>query len=91
MQLRQLEYFVAVAELLNFRKAAESLYVTQPLLSKQIAELEDEVGCPLLIRNTRSVALTPAGEDLFKKVRGRQKKCLQFSEKGDRILSCLGI
>lgn len=69
MQLRQLEYFVAVAELLNFRKAAESLYVTQPLLSKQIAELEDEVGCPLLIRNTRSVALTPAGEAMLLEAR----------------------
>ena len=62
MQLRQLQYFVAVAEQLSFRKAAEILYVTQPLLSKQIADLEDEVGYPLFIRNTRSVSLTAAGE-----------------------------
>ena len=62
MQLRQLQYFIAVAEQLNFRKAAEQLYVTQPLLSKQIADLEQEIGYPLFIRNTRSVSLTPAGE-----------------------------
>lgn len=66
MQLRQLQYFVAVAEQLNFHKAAEELYVTQPLLSKQIAELEHEIGYPLFIRNTRSVRLTPAGEELLK-------------------------
>lgn len=66
MQLRQLQYFVAVAEQLNFHKAAEELYVTQPLLSKQIAELEHEIGYPLFIRNTRMVRLTPAGEALLK-------------------------
>lgn len=66
MQLRQLRYFVAVAEQLNFRKAAENLYVTQPLLSKQIADLEHEIGQPLFIRNTRSVKLTPAGHALLK-------------------------
>lgn len=64
MELRQLKYFLAVAEQLNFRKAAESLYVTQPLLSKQIADLEYELGTPLLVRNTRQVQLTPAGERL---------------------------
>ena len=65
MQLQQLKYFIAVAEQLNFRKAAESLYVTQPLLSKQIASLEEEIGQKLLIRNTRSVKLTPAGQALL--------------------------
>lgn len=66
MQLRQLQYFVAVAEQLNFRKAAENLYVTQPLLSKQISDLETEIGYPLFVRNTRSVTLTPAGEVMLK-------------------------
>lgn len=64
MQLKQLQYFLAVAEELNFRAAAERLYVTQPLLSKQIADLEHEFGVPLLIRNTREVFLTPEGEIL---------------------------
>lgn len=65
MQLRQLRYFMAVAEQLNFHKATEALYVTLLLLSKQIAELEHEIGYPLFIRNTRSVRLTPAGEELL--------------------------
>lgn len=64
MEVRQLRYFLAVAEQLNYRKAAEQLYVTQPLLSKQIADLEHEIGTPLLMRNTRQVWLTPAGERL---------------------------
>lgn len=64
MQLRQLEYFSAVADQLNFRKAAELLYVTQPLLSKQIADMEHELGQKLFIRNTRQVQLTPAGAAL---------------------------
>lgn len=81
MQLRQLQYFVAVAEQLNFRKAAERLYVTQPLLSKQISELEDEIGYPLFIRNTRSVSLTPAGEVMLSEANKliRQADSLLFS------------
>lgn len=81
MQLRQLQYFVAVAEQLNFRKAAESLYVTQPLLSKQIADLEAEVGYPLFIRNTRSVSLTPAGEVMLEEANKliRQSDSLLYS------------
>ena len=81
MQLRQLQYFVAVAEQLNFRKAAEMLYVTQPLLSKQISELEDEIGYPLFIRNTRTVSLTPAGEVMLAEANKliRQAEGLIFS------------
>ena len=83
MQLRQLQYFVAVAEQLNFRKAAEILYVTQPLLSKQIADLEAEVGYPLFTRNTRSVSLTPAGEIMLKEANKliRQSDSLLYSVK----------
>lgn len=65
MELRQLRYFVAVAEQLNFRQAANLLYVTQPTLSKQIADLEDELGQQLLIRNTRQVQLSDAGTSLL--------------------------
>lgn len=81
MQIRQLQYFVAVAEQLNYRKAAESLYVTQPLLSKQIADLEAEVGYPLFVRNTRSVTLTPAGEVMLEKANQllRQSDSLLYS------------
>ncbi|MCE2968644.1 MAG: LysR family transcriptional regulator [Burkholderiales bacterium] len=61
IDLRQLRYFLAVAEELNFRRAAERLHVTQPPLSRQVAALEEALGCRLLARNTRSTALTPAG------------------------------
>ncbi len=69
MELRQLEYFVTVAEQLNFSRAAELLFVTQPLLSKQIAELEKQLGVKLLLRNRRSVKLTPAGAALLREAK----------------------
>ncbi|MCF3649241.1 LysR family transcriptional regulator [Synoicihabitans lomoniglobus] len=61
MELRHLRYFVAVAEELNFRRAAERVRVAQPALSKQIKDLEHDVGAKLLARNTAGVALTDAG------------------------------
>lgn len=61
MELRHLRYFAAVARELNFRRAAESLLVAQPALSKQIKDLEHEVGVQLLDRDTTGVRLTEAG------------------------------
>jgi DNA-binding transcriptional LysR family regulator len=61
MELRHLRYFVAVAEALSFRKASELLRVAQPALSRQIQDLEADVGAKLLTRNTSSVRLTDAG------------------------------
>ncbi|AWW29994.1 LysR family transcriptional regulator [Echinicola strongylocentroti] len=66
MELRQLKYFLVLAEELHFRKAAERLHIVQPALSKQLKLLEEELGITLLKRDKRNVQLTTAGQ-YFKK------------------------
>jgi DNA-binding transcriptional LysR family regulator len=87
MELRHLRYFKVVAEALNFTKAATRLHVAQPALSRQIADLEYELGVDLLKRNSHGVTLTPEGklfleevkeilnrtEDAIKKVRAQAR------------------
>jgi LysR family transcriptional regulator, benzoate and cis,cis-muconate-responsive activator of ben and cat genes len=65
VELKQLRYFVTVAEELHFSRAAARLHLAQSALSAQIRRLEAEVGGPLLLRSTRQVELTPAGEALL--------------------------
>jgi DNA-binding transcriptional LysR family regulator len=69
MELRDLRYFVAVAQHRNFSRAAEQLHVSQPALSEQIRKLEDELGAPLFERTSRGAMLTDAGAALLPQAR----------------------
>ena len=77
MDIRQLKYFIAVAEKLSFTEAAKSLFVAQSAVSQQISELEKKLGFPLFNRNRRSVKLTPAGDVLYSQATSLLK---QFDE-----------
>jgi LysR family cyn operon transcriptional activator len=80
MELRHLRYFVKAAELLHFTKAAETLYVSQPSLSAQIHQLEEELGTELFARIGRNVRLTEAGKLLLPHARQAIKEVEQASE-----------
>src|SRR5258708_21905711 len=69
VELRHLRYFAAVAAHGSFNQAAHNLHLTQPALSRQVKDLEDELGVPLLVRGTNLVTLTDAGELFYEEAR----------------------
>lgn len=69
IELRHLRYFIAVAEELNFRRAAERIHIDQSPLSRAIRDLEEELGVPLFVRLPRRLLLTPAGMKLLTECR----------------------
>jgi DNA-binding transcriptional LysR family regulator len=69
VELRHLRYFIKVAELGTISQAAQQLHIAQPPLSRQIRQLEEEIGIELLVRNKRGVALTGPGAVFLKRVR----------------------
>lgn len=87
MELRHLRYFEVLGKTLNFTKAAEQLHIAQPPLSRQIRQLEDEIGTELIDRNARPLALTPAGtffleqcSQLLSRVKEVQAAALRIGE-----------
>lgn len=83
MELRVLEYFLAVARKESISKAAESLHLSQPTLSRQIRDLEEELGKQLLIRGNRRVTLTDEGRLLQK----RAEEIVSLVNKTEKELS----
>ena len=69
MELRQLRYFVAIAEAGSFSRAAQRLHVSQPPLSTQMKSLEQQIGAQLLARTNRGVSLTPSGQVFYEEIR----------------------
>ncbi len=78
LELRHFRYFLAVAEDLHFRKAAERLFISQPGLSRQIHQMEELMGIKLFDRHSRKVALTAAGRYLYEHV----KEFMQMLDQG---------
>src|ERR1700733_5846682 len=80
MELRQLRYFIAVAEHLSFSKAAQQLHVTVPPLSRQIRQLEEEFEVRLFVRDRKHVALSDAGRLFLREAKGLVTQAARMSD-----------
>ena len=88
MKIRLLREYIALGEILNFTKAATKLYMTQPILSRHIKELEEKFNTELFVRNTHNVTLTPAGELLLQE---SKKIVRQYDESMSIINNFTGV
>src|ERR1700747_1916442 len=91
MQLRQLRYFIAVAEVLSFSRAAERLHVSQPPLSRQIGQLEAELGAKLFDRNRQAVRLTKLGNAILARSRALIRDADSFKTEAKMLYTQTGI
>lgn len=89
MELRQLEYFVAVAEEANFTRAARRVGISQSGISAQIRRLEQELGVELIDRSTRTARPTHAGEDILEHARAALAAAMAVRESADQTLGLL--
>ena len=87
MELRQIQYFVAVADELHFGRAAERLHIGQPAVSQQVRRLERELRTQLFDRSGRTVALTPVGQALLPEGRALLKALDSFATKAQRLVA----
>ncbi len=85
MDLRQLRYFVAVARERNFTRAAEQLHIAQPPLSRQIQQMEQELGVQLLVRSSRPIRLTDAGRLFYEEAQQVLGRVEQMKDAARRI------
>lgn len=95
MDVRQLRYFIAIAEEENLTAAAKRLHMSQPPLSQQLAQMEEELGVPLLIRKGRRMELTEAGAELYRHalqiVRQMEESAVKVKEAGMGVRGRLRI
>ncbi len=85
MEMRQLRYFVAVAEERNFTRAAERLFIAQPPLSRQIQQLEEDLGVQLFERGTRPLSLTDAGQFFYAHARDMLARAAEVKSMTQRV------
>ena len=85
MNTKQIDYALELAQVKNFNRAAENLFISQPSLSYQIQALESEIGLALFLRSGRGAEVTPAGEQFFQTLRNIREELKAAIEQGQNF------